>query len=63
MARKSRKFYFWHIWWRAIAPQHLVFMKNGGQPHKSSLYFHSESDNRVEKPFFYQEIWLFENTI
>ena len=61
MARKSRKFHFWHIW-RAMAPQYVVFMENGGQPHRNIFYLLSEYDKSTEKPCFNQEIWLFENS-
>ena len=49
--------------WRAKATPHLVFMKNGSQPHESPFFLLSESEYRIEKSFFYQELWFFENSI
>lgn len=37
---------------RPIAPKHLVFIKN---------LVHQKTENKIEKSFFYQELWLFEN--
>ena len=49
--------------WRAIGPQPLFFMKDGGQPHERAFFLLSESGNRIEKSSFNQELWLFENSI
>ena len=38
MAHQYRKSYFWHNC-HAIALQHLVFMKNGGQPRRRPFFY------------------------
>ena len=42
-----KKFYF--RFWCAIAPQHLVYMKLGGQAHENLFFLRSESRNRIEE--------------
>ena len=48
---------FWHIW-DDKTPQHLAFMKNGGQQRESLFFLLSESEHRIEKFRFYQQLWL-----
>ena len=38
-------------------------MQNGGQGSKSPFFLLSNSGNIIEKSFFYQDLWLFENGV
>ena len=42
-------------------PKHLILMAYGGERHKSTLTPLSDSENRTEQSYFYQELRLFEN--
>ena len=35
-------------------------MKNESQPHERPFFLLSVSKNRVEKSYFYQQLWVFE---
>ena len=62
MECKNRKVTFEHIW-RAITSQHLVFMQNVSQSYGSLFFLLYRTGNRIEKCCFFQEFWLFENSI
>ena len=49
MERQNRKDYFQHIW-HDITSQHLVFMKNGGQPHESLFFFFQKLNAKLKNP-------------
>lgn len=42
-------------------PKHLILMAYGGERHKSTFTPLSDSENRTEQSYFYQELRLFEN--
>ena len=47
----------------AIVSQYLIFIGDERQPQESPFSLLSESESRIEKSYFYQELWLFENSI